>query len=92
MFQILYFLIHALQPVLVPICFVAAWFLVVLLLWNIYAATSNGIATIKRLHQISCANCQFFTDDYRLKCTVHPTIALTEQAVYCRDYYPQTKL
>ena len=92
MFQILYFLIHALQPVLVPICFVAAWFLVVLLLWNIYAATSNGITTIKRLHQIPCANCQYFTDDYRLKCTVNPNIALTEQAVYCRDYYPQTKL
>jgi hypothetical protein len=91
MFQLLYFLIQALQPVLLPLCFATAWSLVVLLLWNIYAATRNGIATVKRLHQIPCANCQYFTDDYHLKCTVRPTIALTEEAINCFDYCPHNK-
>lgn len=87
MLQILYLLIHALQPVLVPVCFVTAWALVVLLLWNIWTTASDGITTVKRLHQIPCANCQFFTGDYHLKCTVHPTFALTEEAINCSDFY-----
>ncbi|WP_337906916.1 hypothetical protein [Iningainema tapete] len=47
-----------------------------------------GIATVKRLHQIKCADCQFFTGDYHLKCTVHPSFALTEEAINCSDFYP----
>jgi RNA polymerase subunit RPABC4/transcription elongation factor Spt4 len=38
------------------------------------------------MHQIPCANCQFFTRDYHLKCTVHPAQALTEEAIGCGDF------
>lgn len=38
------------------------------------------------MHQIPCSNCQFFTNDYRLKCTVNPSVANTERAINCCDY------
>jgi hypothetical protein len=87
----MYPLIHAFQPLLAPVCFVTAWALVVLVLWSIWTAVRDGTATVKRLHQIPCANCQFFTDDYILKCTVHPTSALTEEAINCSDFCPQNR-
>jgi hypothetical protein len=40
------------------------------------------------MHEIPCNGCQFFTNDYRLKCTVHPQIANSEAAINCRDYQP----
>ncbi|WP_322744170.1 MULTISPECIES: hypothetical protein [unclassified Coleofasciculus] len=43
------------------------------------------------MHQIPCAYCQFFTNDHRLKCTVNPSIASSENAINCRDYCPVNK-
>nr|WP_293135179.1 hypothetical protein [Okeania sp. SIO3I5] len=57
-------------------------------LWNFYVTFKSGINYVKRLHQIPCSRCTFFTDDYRLKCTVHPYSALTETALNCSDYEP----
>jgi hypothetical protein len=73
--QFIYFVIQAIQPILVPVCFVSAW---------------ASVATSQKLHQIPCTNCQFFTGDYRLKCTVQPTIANTEAAITCMDYQAKT--
>jgi hypothetical protein len=42
------------------------------------------------MHQIPCANCQFFTGDYHLKCPIHPAIALSEAAIGCPDYRSQS--
>lgn len=88
--QILSFLIDAIQPFLVPFCFFCAWSLVTLLAWNIFSAVKDGVATSQRMHKIPCTNCQYFTGDYRLKCTVRPSIANTEEAINCLDYQPQT--
>jgi hypothetical protein len=41
---------------------------------------------LKRLHQIPCDRCIFFTGEYNLKCTVHPSKALNEEAIGCSDY------
>ena len=41
---------------------------------------------LKRLHQIPCSDCDFFTGEYHLKCPVHPTKALKEDAIGCEDY------
>jgi hypothetical protein len=38
------------------------------------------------MHKIPCPNCQFFTNDHRLKCTIKPLIANTEDAISCQDY------
>ncbi len=91
MLQLLYLLIHALQPILVPLCFVTAWVLIVLSLRNIWMAARDAIAIGKHLHQIPCANCQYFTSDHLLKCTVHPTFALTEEAINCFDFCPKDR-
>jgi hypothetical protein len=87
MFQLLHPIVQLLQPFLGIICAVFAWVFVGLLIWNIWIAIAQGAAQVKRLHQIPCPNCQFFTGDYRLKCTVRPDLALTEDAINCRDFY-----
>lgn len=53
-----------------------------------YSALRDGIERIRRLHQIPCTGCAFFTGNYRLKCTVHPVKALSEEAIGCLDYEP----
>jgi len=86
----IYFLIRGIQPLLVPICFVIAWGVTILAILNIWAAARDSVATAKQMHQIPCTGCQYFTDNYRLKCTVHPSIANTEEAIDCSDYQPKT--
>lgn len=56
------------------------------LLWSIGKTFIRGQTTLQRLHRIPCHRCTFFTDDYRLKCTVHPHKALSEEAIDCLDY------
>jgi hypothetical protein len=85
-FQLISFLIHAIQPILVPLCLVLAWGLIILLLWSVVAAIADTVRRTQRMHQIPCANCTFFTKDYHLKCPVQPTIALSEQAIDCPDF------
>jgi len=87
-FQLLYPLVHAIQPFLVPICFVFAWMFVILGAWSLFSTVFEGVNRAKYMHQIPCANCQYFTGDYGLKCTVHPSIALSEDAIHCPDYDP----
>jgi hypothetical protein len=89
-FKLISFLIHGIQPLLVPICFVGAWTLIILVVLSLWTAARDSVATAKQMHQIPCTGCQFFTDDYRLKCTVRPSIANTEEAIDCSDYQPKT--
>ncbi|MEH2055073.1 MAG: hypothetical protein V7K97_02585 [Nostoc sp.] len=90
MFKLIYFLIHGIQPLLVPICFVVAWTVIILVVLSIWAAARDSVTTAKQMHQIPCTGCQYFTDNYRLKCTVRPSIANTEEAINCSDYQPKT--
>ena len=86
----LYWLLHALQPLFVPICFVSAWTIVILLVWNLWVAVRDGVTNAKQMHEIPCANCQFFTNNHRLKCPIHPKEALSDAAINCLDYDPIT--
>ncbi|MBD2313579.1 hypothetical protein H6G20_18065 [Desertifilum sp. FACHB-1129] len=86
MFLLLQSLIQAIQPFLVPLCFIFAWTLIGLIAWSLWSAIQDGVAKAKQMHQIPCTGCQFFTNDYRLKCTVHPDIANSEQAIDCTDF------
>ncbi|ALF54712.1 hypothetical protein ACX27_20760 [Nostoc piscinale CENA21] len=90
MLEAIIFLIHGMQKFLVPICFVVAWGLMILVAWSLWSTARDSVATAKQMHQIPCPGCQFFTDDYRLKCTVHPSVANTEEAINCMDYQPKT--
>jgi hypothetical protein len=87
-FSLLYWLIGAIQPFLTPLCFVMAWGIIFSICWSIFVALRDGMQQVKQLHRIPCANCQFFTNSYYLKCPVHPSWALSEEAIGCRDYKP----
>ena len=54
--------------------------------WKILQGANQGINYLKKLHQIPCANCVYFTGDHRLKCTVEPVKAMTENALACKDF------
>ena len=75
-----------LEPLQVPLCFGVAWLVV------IYAGITLGQFSrdvwqrARQMHQVPCHNCQFFTNDHRLKCPLHPIIANSETAINCRDY------
>ncbi|WP_026082848.1 hypothetical protein [Mastigocladopsis repens] len=90
MLQLLYYLIHLIQPLIIPICFFCAWALTILVAWSMWTAARDSVMTAQQMHQIPCSNCQYFTNDYRLKCTVRPSIANTEEAINCMDYQPTT--
>jgi hypothetical protein len=63
-----------------------AWGISILSFWTIVLSFKKGMGHLKRLHQIPCSGCEYFTNDYRLKCTVHPINACTEEAIGCRDF------
>lgn len=87
MLSLLDYLIQFLEPVLVPVCFVLAWTLLILLGSTMWMSIRDTLAKSQTMHQIPCATCQYFTNDHRLKCSVHPTIANTENAIDCSDYH-----
>lgn len=91
MLPLLYQLIQAIQPFLIPLCFVLAWTLVIFLSWTLVSSIRDTVARAKQMHQIPCSTCQYFTNDYRLKCPIQPLIANTEKAIDCSDYR-QSKL
>lgn len=83
---ILLHLMQWLQPYLGPICFVFAWSLVALGLWQVIVATRDGVQRARIMHRIPCSDCSFFTNQAVLKCPLHPTQALSEEAIGCTDF------
>lgn len=79
-------LVSLVHLVLVPFCFVMAWVMVGLTLWNLVVAVRDGVNRATAMHKIPCPECRYFTNDYRLKCPIHPKIALSESAIDCTDF------
>jgi hypothetical protein len=88
MIQLFHSLIPDISTAFHMLCFIGVWTLIGFFSWSVWLAAKDGIATVKRLHQIPCSDCRFFTGSYQLKCPVHPKAALTEEAINCCDYYP----
>jgi hypothetical protein len=63
-------------------------FLVLILgfVWAVLLALRDAVAQLKRLHKMPCDRCIYYTGCQFLKCTVHPSTALTEDAVDCLDF------
>lgn len=80
--------IQLLQPLLVPFCFGVAWLLVVVLIGNMWAAVRDVVSSARQMHEVPCANCQFFTNTHYLKCPIHPKAASSLDAIDCPDYQP----
>ena len=88
-FYLIHQIFQAIQPYFAPIGFVFAWGFILLLGWGLAGTIVATLATAKQMHQIPCPNCRFFTDNHRLKCTVKPFMANTEEAIGCSDYCPR---
>jgi hypothetical protein len=71
-------------------CALFSWSMVIVSVFSICLTLKKGTSHLKRLHQIPCHNCEYFTNDYRLKCTVNPVTACSEQAIGCIDFEPKT--
>jgi hypothetical protein len=67
-------------------CGLCAWAILILGFFSILISMRKGIKHVKKLHQVPCAGCVYFTNDHRLKCTVNPILACTEDAIGCRDF------
>jgi len=63
-----------------------AWCLVLDFVYSLGVTSVEGWKQLRRMHQVPCSRCMYFTGDYNLKCTVRPCDALTEQAIGCRDF------
>ncbi len=74
---------------MVFICFLIAWGIAFGSCWTIYRNWKAGFIYVKKLHQVPCHKCKYFTNSCYLKCTVNPQIACSEDAIDCRDYQPQ---
>lgn len=70
------------------LCAILIQVVLVSLLVSLWRSLQQGIRQLRRMHQVPCDRCAFFTNDYHLKCTVHPYTALTEEAIGCMDYCP----
>ncbi len=79
-------LMQWLQPYLGPVCLVLAWGLVALGIWQVIVATREGVQRAQTMHRIPCSDCSFFTNQAVLKCPLHPTTALSEEAIDCLDF------
>jgi hypothetical protein len=71
-------------------CAFCAWAIVILSVSSFWVIVKQGADHVRKLHQIPCANCDFFTNDHRLKCTINPKLACTEEAINCRDFEYKT--
>mgnify|MGYP001796907511 CR=1 FL=1 len=64
-------------------------FLMILFSFSVVRAFKEGAKQAQKLHRIPCYKCDFFTNNYRLKCAVHPTLACSEEALGCIDFEPK---
>ncbi|MGV2831896.1 hypothetical protein [Myxosarcina sp. GI1(2024)] len=70
--------------------FVVCFWAIVLsfLALKIMRSSQKAFAYLKKLHQIPCSKCVYFTGKHYLKCSLNPKIALTEEAIDCQDFEP----
>jgi hypothetical protein len=65
---------------------ILAWLLTILVVLQLVSFGLDLIRQARQMHRIPCAGCAFCSGDYRLKCTVRPQEALTEDAIGCTDF------
>ena len=68
------------------LCFCIWTIIFTYLSWQSITISQQAIGHLKRLHQIPCNKCAYFTGSYQLKCTVNPATAMSEHAIGCQDF------
>lgn len=87
-----FYLLQVTSNVIRPLYSVVAVTLVAGTIARLGQTIRQGWQHLQQLHQIPCSRCAYFTGDYRLKCTVHPSQALTEEAIDCQDFEATTSV
>ncbi|MBD2106973.1 hypothetical protein [Nodosilinea sp. FACHB-13] len=64
------------------------WAMVLVSVLAILLAVDDGMQRLRRLHQVPCFHCQYYTNSPYLKCPVCPFDAGSEAALCCTDYQP----
>lgn len=77
---------------MLAIFFISLWIILMITFsWSVVRASKEGAKRLKKLHNIPCYQCDFFTGDFRLKCTVNPSTACSEEALGCIDFEPKRR-
>lgn len=76
---------------LIPIFSLIVWLIVASKLTGAWKEARDRIVTFNHLKPVPCRNCRFFVNNHYLKCAVQPSIALTQQALNCSDYWPNNR-
>ncbi|MDJ0661524.1 MAG: hypothetical protein QNJ42_18845 [Crocosphaera sp.] len=87
MLRLIISFIPVIEPLIIPLCLITTWVFILMLVSSIIGVIFDVIKRAKKMHQIPCSECQYFTNDYRLKCPVNPFQATTEAAINCQDYH-----
>lgn len=77
-----------LSPYLGTVCIVVAWLTLFAIVSNAIVGITTAVRRLQTMHRIPCSRCAFFTNDYRLKCSVDPLSAGSEAAISCPHYEP----
>lgn len=85
MLQLAFDVASVFKPFAIQLRAIAGYSLLGIIGWSLLNFVVDVLAVAKKMHQIPCSSCRFFTGDYRLKCTVNPHIANTEEAIDCPD-------
>lgn len=76
-------LVGSLLPLFCP---VAIWAVLLSFFLAVLFALQDGIQRLRRLHQIPCDRCRYYTGNQHRRCPVNPLAAFAEEAIHCRDY------
>jgi len=79
-------LLQVTSPITKVIFLVCIGLILISFLGSLWSVWRQGWAHLRRLQQIPCSNCTFFTGEYNLKWALHAYNALTEAAIGCLDY------
>ncbi|PSN10718.1 hypothetical protein C7293_27060, partial [filamentous cyanobacterium CCT1] len=74
---------NLLLAVLVPL---GIWAMVLAFVLAVLLAINDGLQRLRRLHQVPCFRCRYYTGSPYLKCPVRPLDAASEAAIHCTDY------
>jgi hypothetical protein len=80
------------QLIPAPILGICVWGALASLVCSLWVAIWEAAAQLKKLHQVPCDQCLYFTGSCYLKCAVNPSTAFTEAAIDCRDFTPVSAL
>jgi len=75
-----------LSPYLGTVCIVVAWLTLFAIVSNAIVGITTAVRRLQTMHRIPCSRCAFFSNDYRLKCSVDPLSAGSEAAIGCPHY------